>query len=79
MWSKGILTRYADTLDEQQGEALKREIDAIQFDNGTEVCAGIEGAQAFTRAGISHLYADLASRVREFTTDEDMRTFANLG
>ena len=73
-----MLTRYADTLDRQEGEALKEEIRGIQFKAGTEICVAVEGERAFARAGISHLYADLASRVFEFIRDEDIQALASL-
>jgi len=78
MWSKGILTRYADTLESEQGEALKREMNAIQYEDGRDVCVAIEGERAFARAGIAYLYQDLASRVIEFTTEDDMKALRNL-
>lgn len=73
MWSKDILNRYADTLETEQGKALKREVDVIQFGEGTEVCIAIEGERAFARAGIASLYKDLVSRLLEFIQDEDIQ------
>lgn len=78
MWSKGILNRYAETLKPAQGDALRKEVAAIQFEKGTEVCVAIEGERAFARAGIANLYGDLASRVMEFITEDDMRALQNL-
>ncbi|MFC1748999.1 hypothetical protein ACFL2V_09365 [Pseudomonadota bacterium] len=70
MYSKGILTRYADTIkNSEQREALKREIDAIQYEE-FGLCVGIEGRRAFVRAGIEHLYGDFFCRLAEFVMEE---------
>ena len=78
MYSKGILLRYADTLDPESREALKREVERVQFEDGTELCVAIEAERAFRRARIGNLYVGLAERVFEFTTPEDLEALAKL-
>ena len=68
MYSKNILTEYADTLAPEQGAALKKEIEVIQYEKGSNLCVPIEAKRAFVRAGIADLYGDLAFKVFGVTT-----------
>jgi hypothetical protein len=78
MWTKGILTRYAESLeDQEQDAALKKEIANIQYSGNSEACVAVEGEQAFVRANIAELYRDFADRFLEFATEEDFRAILN--
>lgn len=76
MYSRGMLLRYADTLNPEPREALRREVESVQFEDGTELCVAIEAVHAFMRARIGNLYDDLAERVLEFATPEDHEALA---
>lgn len=78
MWTKGILKRYADSLENlEQGAALKREIQKIQCSGNSEACVAVEEERAFVRANIAELYRDFADRFLEFATADDMSEILN--
>ncbi|MBP7773949.1 hypothetical protein KA071_02555 [Candidatus Gracilibacteria bacterium] len=80
MYTKGILTRYADGL-EQSGRTIdaadfRSALSRITFEiaNGVEVCMGGAVSDVLEGTSIECLIADLAQRWHEFATPEDLKS-----
>lgn len=74
-----MLTQYAESLDRQdEKERLLKEIEKIEYIEGTTVCIGIEANRAFHRAQIDYLLTDLEHRTLEFFAPEDIGALAQI-
>lgn len=72
MYTKGILNRYADSLDISQGEVLKQEVANVECIKGYDICGSVDAVNAFVRAGIESLFLDFEMHFKEFIDQSDL-------
>lgn len=76
MYTKGQLERFADQIPDAEAQQCFRDrIADIAFENeeGLTVCMGGVVADVLEGSGVEYLARELASRILEFVTEEELK------